>query len=164
MSVQFLKKVTIKTVYGKVQQRDIPKDGEIEIGTFYGRAMDKKHVSTNLGDSICLLGDFRAINARGEHFAGMQMYLPPVAAAHVAAGLNSGGAVEFAFRIGARDNAESPVGYEYTVTPVNVSQDGKDPMDRLTQLVTGKGPAQLEHKAPETAREAADARKPKAKK
>lgn len=139
MSNQFkmLKKLSVKTVYGKVSVRDIPKGGSIPIMTVFGRAMAAKPIQTPLGDSLAFHGDFRAIANSGERFCAMVCYLPPVAANYLGAALQEGKAVEFAFKVSASDNPQSPVGYEYTCEPVNVSESGADPLAHLVERLTG---------------------------
>lgn len=136
-----IKKIGTKTVYGKVTVRDIPQGGELPLFQVFGRAVAKKVIETQYGESIVFQGDFRAINAKGERFASMVCFLPPDAAALVAAQMDGGVVVEFAFKIGVNDNPDSPVGYAYTVEPIQIAEGGRDPLAHLVERVTGEAPA-----------------------
>lgn len=136
-----VKKLSVKAIHGKVSVRDIPQGGEQVIGTFFGRAVGHKTITTDKGDSLAFSGDFRAINAAGARFASMTMYLPNEAAGYLAAQIKSGEAVEFAFKVSVADNPDSPVGYEYRCEPLQVAEGQGDPLGHLVKAITGETPA-----------------------
>jgi hypothetical protein len=135
----YLRKISIKTVCGKVKKPTEP----TWLARVYGVATDIKSGSTAIGDYECLLGQFEAQNiATGTVYSGGQVFLPPPADAiiisQVRAYLNNketAQPVQFAVEIGVQPDegtADRPnsYGYQYIARPLIKTAES----DMLTQL------------------------------
>ena len=111
-----LSRITIKTVYG-----DITKPTkETHLMRVYGQCTGFKTASSQYGDSLGFMGQFKAINAvTGEAFTASKCYLPKIVETALGAALQApdSEAVEFAFDISIKP-AQNAFGYEYVVRPV----------------------------------------------
>ena len=103
-----------------------------------GVARGSENITSQYGDSIKFLGDFRAINIQtGEVFNAGNVFLPNIAESYVYNALEAVkhaegfSGLELAFDIGVKP-ASTPMGYEYTVKPL-IEPATKD--DHLSKLL-----------------------------
>lgn len=131
-------KLSAKMICGTVAAlfpEDAQDGDEIELFTIYGEATTTIAKDTSFGESIGLVGRFRAIRASdGKLFQAVKAYLPNVAteiavvtlkdlqekvkAAQAAGQPTSGAGLEFALKVGARKDSTVNVGYRYTCEPL----------------------------------------------
>lgn len=173
-SRRIIKKITTAIVCGKVSLEDLIDHNRANPGqplpmfNIIGRASDSQPGQTALGPYVKLIGQFEAINARtGEQFRSGCAILPGSGNDMVYGALkalgDSGGAVEFAFRVGVLRDEKSAVGYVYTVDQIALKGQ-TDPLADLSAQValpSMKAPA-LENKQPETTQQPDAAPKKKA--
>lgn len=141
--MKVIKKITAKEVCGDVKKlvNLNMKDGELPEGLaiplmrVVGKCDRTQIKTTDIGESLLLLGNFEGINiATGEVFRSGRCYLPEVAADMIAGMLldDSVSAVEFGFDIGVITDPSSIVGYTWEVTPLVEPQDD-DALSRLSK-------------------------------
>jgi hypothetical protein len=155
--MKIVAKISIKSVIGSVPTRDvsIPKmhNGAVvldkndqpvmetvqrgikqELMRVFGTANKAKGVNTNFGESIEFGGNFEATNLlTGEIYRGTRMFLPSLVSDMLYEQVKQadGQDVQFAFDIGA-DSANTPNGYQYTITPL-IAVAATDPLTLLKQ-------------------------------
>lgn len=158
-------KLSVKTVVGSVPTKDatIPKvengnvvtdkDGAAVMITVqrgikqglmrvYGQCDSIKLGNTTFGETVEFKGTFEAVNIlTGEVYRSSRLFLPPVLTEMVrnevvAAGDNG---VQFAFDIGA-DSANTPHGYQYTITPLSAPSQ-TDPLSQMKAALLANAPA-----------------------
>lgn len=118
--MQLLNKITVKTVCGDLENAVTEVKPVLDIIQVIGIVKDKEKITTNLGDSWKLKGEFKAINlVTKEAFYSANCFLPGLASDLVVNQLSNEGdnAVQFAFIIGIK-YAKNKVGYEYSVKPL----------------------------------------------
>lgn len=140
MKMKLMKKITIKGMCGDVKKlvNAHMKDGEIADGIviklvrIVGKCNRFEVKSNDLGDSVCLKGQFQATNLiTGESARGGTCYMPDVAAEAVAGMLQDDvESVEFGFDISLLSDSTSIVGYVYDVLPLIQPQED-DALNRL---------------------------------
>lgn len=113
--VQNPRKITIKTVCGKIDFEDVQKAGVLPLMDVYGVATRAKPGSTDLGAFVAFLGQFRATNLRTkERFESAKIILPKFLEESLYGALpEEGGQVQFAFRLSAKYNKDVATKYEY---------------------------------------------------
>jgi hypothetical protein len=100
----------------------------------FGTSNKAKGVNTNFGESIEFGGNFEATNLlTGEIYRGTRMFLPSLVSDMLYEQVKQadGQDVQFAFDIGA-DSANTPNGYQYTITPL-IAVAATDPLTLLKQ-------------------------------
>jgi hypothetical protein len=141
-----VKKITFKSVVGKpdMQIVEVPNVDNPDKMDKVARAVRKEYMrvygsvskiatmSTDYGDSVKFIGDFRAINLEtGEQFSGGELFLPTTAEIFLSNFIKGLGdeftSVAFAFDVGVKP-ANTTVGYEYTVKPLIEQDEEKDPL------------------------------------
>jgi len=150
--MQLLKKITVKTCHGRKLQAF---EADDEIGTLrpvltvYGRA-DKYEEGENtlpsgdISSYIRFRGSFAAYAGEmgeGDEFRSGVMIIPDVAA-QMLSGLLSGEnvqSVNFGFVLSIK-KTETPIGYEYTATPLMEDASDTDPMLAIKAQVTAALP------------------------
>jgi len=150
--MQLLKKITVKNCHGK---KLAPFDGDDAIGllrpvlTVYGRA-DKFEEGENtlpsgdISQYIRFKGSFAAFAGNmgeGDEYRSGVLIMPDVAA-QMLAGLLGGEnvqAVNFGFVLNIK-KTETPIGYEYTATPLMEDASDTDPMLAIKAQVTAALP------------------------
>lgn len=141
-AIQVLKKISVATVFGKVDLKELLKaPGEtIKAMRVLGLAISSKTGMSSYGEWTALLGQFQATNlATGEVFSGSTLFLPEVALTPILVALSSANArgVEFAIDVHVKYvNDAKPGGspYEYTFVPL-LAPDANDPVSRLAAKV-----------------------------
>jgi len=115
-----LSRLTVKTVFGDIDKEIVKKAKKLHLMRVYGQANGFKVATSQYGDSIGFIGQFKAANPEtGEMYRSGKCFLPKVVENLLAGALqgeNTEG-VEFAFDLFAvpGDNA---FGYEYRVETV----------------------------------------------
>lgn len=150
MAKALLKKITVKSVCGDLQQlalktendKPVLNEGDyMLVATFIGAANKQQQKTTDLGDSIEFTGRFEGINAiDGTSSVAAKCYLPEVAADAVSSAMlaNEGSTVEFAFEIGIIRDSSAVRGYKFQVTPLIDEPQENDPLAALRNKVSGK--------------------------
>ena len=139
--MKLVKKITVKGIIGDIKKLTLSlvKDGEIadgqkiELMRVVGKCNRFEIKTNDYGESLCLKGQFQAINKlTGEETRAGTCYMPDTASEAVA-GMLQGEieSVEFAFDIAIVTDASSLVGYVYEVTPL-IEPTEDDAMNRLT--------------------------------
>lgn len=140
---QILKKITTKTVCGKVDKKSvINSEGDpIWMMVILGRATRRLAQSSDLGEYIRFKGTFEATNIEtGEVFKSMNLIVPPIAEDIIEEGFAAEGvnAVEFALKLGVRRDDDSVSGYQWVAESVKKAAEG-DPLAALrSELVEQK--------------------------
>jgi len=115
-----------------------PEGTRLLMGTIVGVASSYQEGSSDKGDYVALLGTFEAIPAdpSKQRVRSGKCFLPGTVVGQIMAGIDTGGAVQFALEIVAKrvDRRDSPVGYVWEVRPLIESDD-----DPLTALVSQIG-------------------------
>jgi hypothetical protein len=137
--MELQKKVSVARVTGwKMSSALIHKkgvDGRLYVGTYMGSASGTKKGTTDFGDWEALIGIFRAISPSGDVFESGTCFLPDVALGMITGQLNAGAVgVDFAFRLYAVLDENSPVGFSYRAEPLLNTVD--NPLDRIAKLLT----------------------------
>jgi len=136
--MQNIKKITVKTVVGKVEKPKKDTPLMRVIGVVHG----VRTGSTQYGDFVAFKGAFKATRLEdGEVFGAGQCLLPDCVSDQLAATVmqESVNSVDFAFDIGVKP-AENPIGYEYYgKSLVDVSET--DPLAALEKSITAALPA-----------------------
>ena len=151
--MEILKKITVKNCHGK---KLAPFDADDEIGTLravltvYGRA-DKFEEGENtlpsgdISQYIRFKGSFAAyagaMNVGTEYRSGV-LIIPDVAAQMLAGLLAAENvqSVNFGFQLNIK-KTETPIGYEYTATPLMEDASDTDPLAAIAKQVTAALPA-----------------------
>jgi len=135
---ELLKKLSFKTVVGKVNRRELPEDGSpMLVMRVIGVANKLVTGNSDYGTFAGFLGNFEATNvASGEVFRSGKMFLPTVCSSLLEAAIaaNNGANVEFGFDIGVKE-ADNSVGYEYTATPI-IEASETDPVSLLKSRIS----------------------------
>lgn len=133
-----LKKLSFKTVVGKVNRRELPENGEsMLVMRVIGVANKTVTGNSDFGAFVGFLGNFEATNvATGEVFRSGQMFLPNVCSnlLEAAVAANGGANVEFGFDIGVKE-ADNAIGYEYTAAPI-IEASETDPVALLKSRIS----------------------------
>lgn len=138
---EMLKKMSAKNVMGgRVRLGD--GDNERDLYTIFGLANGLKNGSSDFGDWIALMGQFKAIRAGdGAVFYSAKAFLPDVAQDMIVAAVKSAqeddrnASVEFAYVIGIRES-DTATGYEYTCRPL--IEQRADALASLESRLVGK--------------------------
>ena len=132
--MELIKKLSTKTIVGKITRGDVPAKGIKPMFRVMGTAMGTKSGQSNYGDFLAFRGNFKAIRIEDkEVFASAVCFLPQMATdillPAVEHNIASGGTgVMFAFDIGIKA-ADNAVGYEYTVIPLTDTADSLDSLE-----------------------------------
>jgi len=136
--MQQIKKITVKTVHGKVEK---PKKDTLlmrVIGVVHG----VRTGSTQYGDFVAFRGAFKGIRlSDGEVFSAGQCLLPDCVSDTLAATIMQSDvkSADFAFDIGVKP-ADNAVGYEYYAASL-VKASETDPLAALEARITAALPA-----------------------
>jgi hypothetical protein len=131
-----IKKLSVATVYGKINLKKLIEAGELPIMRVMGAAVGSKEGVSSYGDWKCLLGQFEAVNAdTGEVFNASTLFLPEVAITPILVALSHPDCkgIEFAIEVHAKYIENAPSGgspYEYTWVPL-LPPDANDPITRV---------------------------------
>lgn len=109
------------------------------MGRVFGEATDAKQKEGKGGDIYTyLIGDFRAINGKGEKFESTKLFLPGRMMEEIESILKSTGApVEFGFDIFSTPDASSSTGYKYAAKQL-VKTEANDRVNKLAGSLIGK--------------------------
>lgn len=131
------RKLSPKTIWGKVKRVDIPEKGVKPLYTIIGQAMGVRKGEGDFGPWVALVGTFEAVNTdTGEVTAGPECFLPEPFNSMIANKLQGEGAahaIDFAFEVGikaAPEDDPTRVPYEYTCKPIQDPTAG-DPLKAL---------------------------------
>lgn len=143
-AVTIVKKLSAKVLVGNVKAKLIP-EGQKSIDLFdvIGIASDVKVGQSTYGEYVALIGRFRATALMGED-AGKQydsgkLFLPNIALDMIRGALKNG-QVEFALRIGIKEDDKSTTGYTYTAQPL-IAPAENDPFEALAKKAMATLPA-----------------------
>lgn len=140
-----LSKITSKAIVGNVAKAP---DGELY--NVFGIVHRSEIKQTNYGDSVLLIGSFKATRPDGAAFISGKAYLPPIVADAIDGALaQSEGPVEFAVQCGKKtvQKKDGTNGYEYTVRPL-IDTAENSPIDALEKraMLALQEPAPAEKK------------------
>lgn len=138
-----IRKITVKTVYGKIDFEKLMEKKQLPVMTIYGVARNMQPGASELGPFVAFLGDFRAVNMdTGEEFASAKCILPKILEEQIAGaapGVNDK-EIKFAFELGTKYDASAATKYVYTYRPLLESQDASV-MDELRGVALKALPA-----------------------
>lgn len=124
--MQLLKKISTKTVVGKITRDMIPAKGTKYLFRIMGTAVGTKVGESNYGGFIGFRGNFKAVKVDDQtEVRSAVAFLPAMATDLLLAaveGNEASGGVQFAFDVGIKAG-DTPTGYEYVVTPLVEAQD-----------------------------------------
>lgn len=149
MATKIVKKISMKTICGKVSVKNLPDEGDKPLMRVIGQAKGIKTGTSDYGDWAALTGIFEATNIEtGEVYRSGVCFMPEIAQDMVIPALmqDSATAVDFAFEIGAEASEDSSVGYVYTIKPL-IEAAESDPLRALSEQVQKSLPAPKEEKA-----------------
>ena len=94
-----VKKISVQTVHGTIDKKDLFTKGEIPVMRVIGIASGVEAGTSNFGDWECLTGEFLAQNPKGEQFSSGKAFLPGAGHSLIAGRLAPEGnnGVEFVF-------------------------------------------------------------------
>jgi len=140
MSVEFLTKISAKTIFGDVKSV-APKEGEEQKKLFkiIGYAKDIVVKKTQYGDSIGLVGQFEAQRISDGHtFVSATLYLPEPLGSLLGLTVKNklenkeATSIEIAYIIGIK-HAGTATGYQYTMEAM-IDPRGQDPLAALRAI------------------------------
>ena len=138
MAEKLLKKVTVRTIYGDVDQAEVKEVGTLPLCRIIGRTNKAKPGQTDKGSFIRFVGEFVGINAKtGKSQSSAACILPNVAEDLVFGAMQPNKetgeipTVEFAFDIAVEYDEKSVTKYRYAVFPVFKAK----PSDALADLL-----------------------------
>lgn len=139
-----IRKITVKTVCGKVNFEEVMERKQIDLMAVYGVARGMSPGASEHGPYVAFIGDFRAVNLKnGEEFASAKIIMPKIIEEQIA-GAGPGGSgdkeIKFAFQLGVKYDAEAATKYVYTFRPLLETADASV-MDELRGAVTKALPA-----------------------
>jgi len=146
-----IRKITVKAVCGKVDLKALLNDpsGRMLLMRVVGVARRMKPITTDYGDSIGFIGEFRAVNTKGEKFRSSKMYLPRVMEEELEGIISAGSEAEFAFDISVVHDDELAIKYFYEATPVVEAQQSDAAARMFALLESGAGGEVKKLAAPE---------------
>lgn len=159
--MELLRKLTIKTAGFDVAnvKAALGENKTADLLKIVGVTTEARPGQTDKGEFIKFGGQFRAVNLQtGEAFEASTAIFPNFIADSLAAALAQSQEVEFGILIGAKANATSVTGYEYTVRPLVEAKVS----DKLGALIAAAGldaPTALPAPAAEAPAKPAKARK-----
>jgi hypothetical protein len=113
MAVEFLRKISVSTVFGKVPAK---LDKQIDLGVYVGTVHSCERKSGDLGVYVRFTGSFGARH-NGKEYRAAVMYLPAYLADMLEStftAMGEGSTLEFGLRLYARPDAKSGTGYVYS--------------------------------------------------
>lgn len=144
---QVVKRITQKSVLGKVKAVTPPNDGEtVKAFRVYGHAVKMAEKTATHGDYYEFTGDFEAINLiTGEYFRSSVMILPDIASLELSKAFHDerNNMVTFAFEIGVRADESAIAGYVFTCEPLVEQDKDNDPLANLRQSIGADKPKQV---------------------
>jgi hypothetical protein len=123
--------------------KQVPRcDGDQILFRVIGRAVGTKKGNSDYGQYTSFTGDFRAtILETGEVVRSSKIFLPEMITGMLESSLvNATAGADFAFDIGVTE-ANTPTGYQYTVTSLLATTDDNDPLANLLASVAASAPA-----------------------
>lgn len=139
MSQNIVKKLSVKTVHGKVDPSKLDKEGSV-LFRIMGEASGLKSGESQFGAWTALTGQFAAIKPSGEMVRASQAFLPDVLLSMIQPVVEQGEKVEFVFDVVAVPDSSVAVGYTYAARPVIAPEPATDPIARLMEKA-GASPA-----------------------
>jgi hypothetical protein len=148
--MKVISKISAKTLkafprmkFVEVNGKPTPRaDGDQFLFRIIGRAVDVKKGNSDYGSWTAFSGDFRATLANtGEVFQSSKVFLPDSITGILESALASSvGGADFAFDVGVTE-AETPMGYQYTVASLIAMTAESDPLAALLAQVAAQAPA-----------------------
>jgi len=134
--MNYLKKLSVKTVYGKPEFEKDAKDGaEFSVMQVFGQAQGVKAGTSNFGDWEALTGNFEAVNLdTGEAYRGAQLFLPTLAHEPLVMAMkaNPDTPIDFAIEVTAKKDSSVAVGYCYGMKTL-IETETADPLKALRE-------------------------------
>lgn len=134
--MNYLKKLSVKTVYGKPAFAKEDADGtEISVMQVFGQAQGVKAGTSNFGEWEALTGNFEAVNIdTGEAYRAAQLFLPDLAHEPLVMAMkaNPDTPIDFAIEITARKDSTVAVGYSYGMKTL-IETETADPLRALRE-------------------------------
>jgi len=134
--MNYLKKLSVKTVCGKPNFAKESKDGdEVELMQVFGQAQGIKAGTSNFGEWEALTGNFEAVNKEtGEAYRAAQLFLPDLAHEPLVMAMkaNPDTPIDFAIEITARKDSSVAVGYTYGMKTL-IEAETADPLKVLRE-------------------------------
>jgi len=147
--VKYVKKLTIKACFGKIDRKRVIDENRFKVMEVFGIASRGKPIETDYGTSVGFLGEFGAITASGERFKSAKCYLPKAAEELLEGAVGQGNTVEFNFEIYCVRDDDLATGYFYEVTPKR-SPEQSDRFSALFAEATGEAVKKIEAPKPES--------------
>jgi len=117
-------------------QKNLPEGGSMPLLRIAGETTEAKVGQTDKGEYIRLLGNFFAQNmTNNEQFQSAQCILPTFISEPLAAALRVSQSVDFALEIHATEDADSAVGYVFSVKSLQQAE----PTDKMKRLMLAAG-------------------------
>lgn len=131
--------ITVPNAKGDgVETKEVMVAKPADLVVFYGRAINHRTGSTQLGEFVEYIGTFEARRiADGEVFQSTRLIPPPITndllgqAYLNAKRADESSAVDFAFVIGVEPDPNGAKGYKYTCKPVSTGSSDVDPLAEL---------------------------------
>jgi hypothetical protein len=144
---ELLRKISVATVLG--ESPDVPKDGEkVFLFRVWGAAGRFKVHQSEKGDSVGLLGQFRAKRADGVEFDAGTLWMPRFVSEPIAAALQAEEtkSVEFAFDVYVKGDKTSITNYTYIYERVIEPDAETDPLSKMEKSFPKALPAPAKKK------------------
>lgn len=112
---------------------------QVYLCRIFGEAVDHKTKDAKSGDPYTyLIGDFRAVNAKGEKFESTKLFLPGRLLEEIEGALKStGNPVEFGYDIYSTPDSSSSTGYKYAAKQL-IKTESSDRVQKLAMSVMAK--------------------------
>jgi len=134
--MKYLKKLSVKTVCGKLDFGKDAKDGaEISLMHVFGQAQGVKAGTSSFGEWEALTGNFEAVNlADGEAYRAATLFLPDLAHDPLVMAMkaNPDSPIDFAIEITAKKDSAVAVGYTYGMKTL-IEAETADPLKALRE-------------------------------
>lgn len=139
--IKTIRKITVKAVHGKIDIKELvnSESGRQLLMRVAGVARRAKLVTTDYGDSIGFIGEFAAVNTKGERYRASKMYLPKVMEEELEGIITAGSEAEFAFDIWVVYDDTLAVKYFYEAVPVVQAQQSDAAQRMFALLEPGAG-------------------------
>lgn len=113
-----LRKISVKTVCGQVDPRELPKDDSVmPLMRVFGIVRGLKKGTTDYGEYVGFKGQFEAIDLKTQkRYISAVCFLPAQATEMIEGGYDGQNELSFGFDIGVHYDKDIAMGYSYSVT------------------------------------------------
>lgn len=130
-----IRRISTKTVCGTPDIEEIISKKKIELMDIFGIAGRTKIITSDFGDSIRFIGQFKAINLKtGEVFESSAMYLPKSLEEELSAAMMNAAQAEFAIRLSVNFDKSTATKYYYDAVDL-IKPQNSDAMKALEARV-----------------------------